>query len=93
MKSKRLGGYKFRRQYQVRRYIVDFYCAQVRLAIEVDGKVHDKTEVKEYDQIRESELSNHNIFILRVSNDDILNNIDNVLETILNVIKKLTNPS
>lgn len=41
LKGKKLSGYKFRRQYGVGKYIVDFYCPQMKLAIELDGEMHD----------------------------------------------------
>ena len=49
---------KFRRQHPIGVYIADFYCHAIKLAIELDGKIHDKPEVKILDEQRESELRN-----------------------------------
>src|SRR6266536_6063321 len=49
-------GLKFRRQHPIGIYIADFYCHRVKLIIEVDGSIHDKKEVKEYDERRENDL-------------------------------------
>jgi very-short-patch-repair endonuclease len=80
LRGKQLGGVRFRRQHPIEPYIVDFYCASARLAIELDGQSHDGRD--EYDNQRTHDIENQSIRVLRVSNDDVLNNLDGVLELI-----------
>ncbi|MFL5803128.1 MAG: endonuclease domain-containing protein [Roseiflexaceae bacterium] len=55
LRARRLGGYKFRRQHALGRFIVDFYCAEHRLIIELDGPIH--TQQHERDEAREEALN------------------------------------
>jgi very-short-patch-repair endonuclease len=75
-------GFKFRRQFSIGHYILDFYCPQKRLAIEIDGEVHQFQ--KEYDHVREVFLEEYNINVLRFENGEIKNNIQKVLSEIKN---------
>ena len=52
VRDRRLDGYKFRRQHGIGRYILDFYCSKAKLAVEVDGSVHDDPARAEYDRER-----------------------------------------
>ena len=74
-----LSGYKFRRQYAIGRYIADFYCCEKRLAIEIDGEIHNLKEKREYDQIRQEEIEARAITVLRFSNEEIYKQLDEVL--------------
>jgi very-short-patch-repair endonuclease len=76
-----LRGYKFRRQHSIERFIVDFYCSRARLVIEVDGPVH-QYQAKE-DKIRQEYLGSLGLKVLRFSNEDVLNNIDEVIKRII----------
>ncbi len=80
LKKKQLDGHRFRRQHPVYRYVLDFYCHEKNLAIELDGGVHRKSE--EYDEFRDETLKSTGIETLRFSNDDVFNNIDQVLTEI-----------
>lgn len=82
LKNKKLGGYKFRRQYSVDRYVIDFYCSELKLAIEVDGPYHNTDDMKIYDNDRDTFIQSLGIRILRFSNAAIENNIENVLKKI-----------
>jgi very-short-patch-repair endonuclease len=73
-------GVKFRRQHPIHRYVVDFYCVQAGLAIEIDGGVHS-TQVAE-DAARQAFLESNNIRFLRFNNDDVTNNLASVLTKI-----------
>lgn len=75
-------GKKFRRQYSVGRYIVDFYCPAMQLVIEIDGDSHKGNEAKQYDQVREKFLKALGLRVIRFSNADIRENLSDVLETI-----------
>jgi len=79
---------KFRRQVSVGRYVVDFYCYDLQLAIEVDGDSHFTDEVKEYDSERQRYIESFGISFLRFTNDDVLNNIEGVLEKIIDYINR-----
>jgi very-short-patch-repair endonuclease len=83
LKQSNLGGYKFRRQQSIGRYIVDFYCPSSRLAIELDGESHFTDEAMAYDQERTNFLTTQNIRVLRFLNTDVHQNLDAVCERIL----------
>ena len=87
LKSKQLMGMKFRRQHPVSQFIVDFYCHEHKLVIEVDGKIHNRPENKEYDRNRTAELEQFGLKVLRFSNDEIERNIEKVLKCINDAIK------
>ena len=70
---------KFRRQHGIGPYIVDFFCAEKRLAIEVDGDIHSFKEQIKRDIKREDYLKNIGIQIIRYNNHDILTNIEEVM--------------
>ena len=83
LRREQLGGYKFRRQQPIGRYIVDFYCHQTRLIIEIDGEVHAFQE--EYDTNRSAWLEAQGYRIVRYSNMDVLKNLDRVLQAIFEI--------
>ena len=83
LKQKQLGGYKFRRQYSVGAYVIDFYCPSCRLAIEIDGNSHLSNKAKVYDRIRDSVLLKENVKILRFTNNEVMEHTDSVVNTIL----------
>ena len=72
-----------RRQHNIENYIVDFYIAEKKIVIEVDGRQHLLPEHKEADEQRDAVLANWGISVLRYSNDSIRNNFDAVAEDIL----------
>jgi very-short-patch-repair endonuclease len=82
LKDKNLLKNKFRRQHPIDIFIVDFYCHPIRLVIEVDGGYHLDSVQKEYDMGRSAELENWELKIIRLTNDEILKNLDNVIERI-----------
>ena len=81
IKNKQLAGLRFRRQHGIGPYIVDFYCPELNLAIELDGLSHDYTV--EYDIRRQAYIENLGIKVLRYANEDVLKNLDGVLDGIL----------
>lgn len=83
LKSRKLGGFKFIRQYSIGPYVIDFYCAQERLGIEIDGGIHNTWENKNYDKDRENGLKVFNIKLLRFNNEEVIENIEKVTEKIL----------
>ena len=88
LKNSQLSGRKFRRQHSVGNYILDFYCPQERLAIELDGGFHEHDEQKDYDQKRTEFLSGLKITVIRFKNTDVLFERDNVVKKILERFKK-----
>ena len=76
----RLAGLKFRRQAPIGPFIVDFYCADKLLVIELDGLSHDETE--SYDQERTQFLEQSRLRVIRYTNDDVLGDADAVAEDI-----------
>ncbi len=84
LKSRQLKNYKFRRQYSVGRYILDFYCPELKTAIEIDGDFHFNDQTRIYDQARQKYLESVGIITLRFTNIDIVENIDGVINVILN---------
>ena len=70
-------GIKFRRQHPAEKFILDFYAPEIKLAIELDGKIHK--ENKEYDKLRTEYLKSKNINIIRFWNSEIENNLETVM--------------
>ena len=85
LRDRQLGGVKFRRQYPVGPYIVDFYCPERNLIVEVDGGQHTKNQ--EADERRTQELKKLGYHVLRFWNHEVLNLTDAVLEKILQEIE------
>ena len=79
LKNKNFKGLKFRRQHGIGPYIVDFYCPNYKLVIEVDGDVHACDEQIQKDLIREKYLKSLNLKVVRVFNNDVYANIEGVL--------------
>ena len=79
-----VGRLRFRRQHPVGPYVLDFYCAAARLAVEVDGAVHDVPEQATHDERRMAWLAERGIRVLRVPAQEVLRDesLDGVLETI-----------
>ena len=82
VRAKRLDGHKFRRQHGVGRYVLDFYCADEKLAIELDGAVHADPLRAAYDAERQRELEALEIRVLRFENREVLETPDVVVEAI-----------
>ncbi|KUK80620.1 MAG: Uncharacterized protein XD94_0867 [Mesotoga prima] len=80
LKKRQIEGYRFTRQKPIGRYIVDFFCKELRLVIEVDGGSHDIRG--EEDRKRQKELEGMGLIVIRVSEKDVRYNIQGVLEGI-----------
>ena len=72
-------GYKFRRQYSIGSYVVDFYCPQFKLVIEIDGGTHISKQAAVYDKQRQEYLESLGLIVKRYSSQLIANNLDEVL--------------
>ena len=88
IRGKKLDGYKFRRQHIIDCYIADFICLKQRLIIEVDGLIHQVPENKLSDAARTIELSQIGFKVLRFTNDEVIQNIEKVLNTVLFELNK-----
>jgi very-short-patch-repair endonuclease len=81
-----IKGYRFCRQKPIGNYIVDFYCLKAKLVIEVDGGIHLTRETRENDRNKDEYLKSLNLNVLRITNDEVLTNIEGVIHEILNKI-------
>ena len=90
LKGKQRLGFDFHRQKPIDNYIVDFYCCDLLLAIELDGISHTYEDAVEKDRSRDERLSVLGIKVLRFEDEDVYKRIDWVLETIDTEITKLT---
>tara|TARA_R110002124_G_C8640848_1_gene488263 strand:+ start:187 stop:552 length:366 start_codon:yes stop_codon:yes gene_type:complete len=88
LRSKKLGV-KFRRQYGIGPYILDFYAPSIKLAIEADGKIHLKKEVRLKDRNRDAFLRDQGIYVLRFENEVIEESSERVLNEIRKKIEEL----
>jgi len=91
LKGKQMYGYDFHRQKPIDKYIVDFFCNKLKLAIECDGYSHQIVEVWEKDTKKTKRLRALGIEVLRFSDKQILNDIDNVLRVIEDYIERFEN--
>jgi len=82
LQRKTLRGYKFRRQYGIGRYVVDFYCPKLKLAIEIDGDSHFTDQAQEYDREREAYIQSLGLKVIRFTNLEVRNNLNQVLQVI-----------
>jgi len=87
---KKKTGFTFLRQKPINRFILDFYCSKLNLAIEIDGSSHDKK--KGYDEARNLFLKQVGIKTIRFTNEEILNKIDEVKKMLLISLVKGRNP-
>jgi len=77
LSNRQLLNYKFLKQKPILNYIVDFYCHKLKLAIEIDGEIHDY--IKSYDEKREKDINNLGIKIIRYKNSEVINEFDMVV--------------
>ena len=89
IRNRRLMNLKFRRQRVIRGYIVDFYCCELSLAIEIDGAIH--MERVEYDEARQRLLAAMGVRFIRFTNEEVNTNIHGVIKRIAETAVKLSN--
>jgi len=93
LRNRQLCGVKFRRQFPIGRYVLDFYCPKYKLGIEADGGQHYENKERQRDEFRAKDLSILGVQILRFSDREILTNIEGVCEIIQRAIEdKEVNP-
>jgi very-short-patch-repair endonuclease len=93
LRNRQLNGVKFRRQFPIGRFILDYYSPEYKLGIEADGGGHYKDEERVRDERRTRELSKLGVEILRFSDLDILKNIEGVYQVILKTTENKKTPS
>jgi very-short-patch-repair endonuclease len=82
LRRKQINGFIFRRQHPIDIFIVDFYCHELKLVIEVDGGIHTEIKVAEYDKGREAEIERFGLKIIRFTNHEVFNNIEIVIKKV-----------
>ena len=92
IKNKQLMDIRFRRQYSIGNFIVDFYSPKLKLAIEIDGYSHFNNKAINHDIKRTKYIESLGINIVRYYNNDIMNNIQGVYMDLENTIKKIQTP-
>jgi very-short-patch-repair endonuclease len=95
LRNRNFTNYKFRRQHPIGRYIVDFYCPEARLAVELDGGGHDHSRMQMHDRDRTEFLATEGIAVLRFWNHQVREELDSVLQAILFILeqRRPENPS
>ena len=82
LNNKQMYGYDFHRQKPLLNYIVDFYCYELNLVIEIDGQYHNHEEQDRADLLRDKELESHDLTILRFTEQEVRKDMMNVLRVI-----------
>jgi len=88
LRKKQLG-YRFLRQYSIDHFVIDFYCPELKLAVELDGDVHENPDQKEYDKARQKYLEAFGINFIRIKNEEFLGNPDKAFLKIENAISEI----
>ncbi len=91
LRSRRLAGFKFRRQVSIGPYVVDFVCWSAQLIVEADGGQHSTRT--EYDRRRDAYLRRQGFSVLRFWNNEVLGNIEGVLEVVIRELRGRESPS
>ena len=92
LKNRNVFKARFRRQHPIGIFIVDFYCHEYKLAIEIDGEIHLKKEVNEYDDGRSYDIEKLGIKILRFTNNEVFTDLEKIIKEILKTIAVLEPP-
>jgi very-short-patch-repair endonuclease len=86
LRNRKLERTKFAREKIIGRYIVDFYCRSASLVLEIDGAVHDTPEAVQYDHARDAWFKAQRYRVLRIRNEEVLENLDAVLDSVRAVL-------
>jgi very-short-patch-repair endonuclease len=87
LKNGQVGGFRFRRQYSIGSYIVDFYCPRAKLIVEIDGPTHFTDAAEAYDAVREEYFRSLGLRIVRFTNDQVRRNLNGVWAKLINVLR------
>jgi len=86
IRDRKFMDLKFRRQHVIEGFVLDFYCHEIKLGIEIDGEIHKRR--KDYDRIRQAIIESEGITILRVTNKQISDNKRSIINKMKNIIGK-----
>jgi very-short-patch-repair endonuclease len=87
LRRKQLGGFRFRRQHPIDRFVLDFYCCEAKLAIELDGGQHNEPGARLRDHERTTILHRYGIRVVRFWNSEVLDNPEGVLQKIYSTLQ------
>lgn len=93
LRGSNLGGYKFRRQQGIGPYVVDFYCPEAGLVLEIDGDSHYQSGAAKRDKVRQKFIEKMGIKVVRFTDNDVRDSLDEVLATVLQKLRTTPNPS
>ena len=90
LRRRQVLGKKFRRQVSIKKYVVDFFCFELLLAIEVDGPTHFSREALLRDEARQKEIEREGVTFLRFTNSEVYSNIDGVMEVVYQTVAEMS---
>ena len=82
LRGRKFLSLKFKRQYSIAQFVLDFYCPEKRIVIELDGSIHNTAAVRNHDENRDGFIKDFNIKIIRIKNEMVFDNVEEVLEYI-----------
>ena len=88
LRRKQLAGFGFRRQHPIKRFVLDFYCCEAKLAVELDGGQHNEDDGCSRDLQRTAFLEQHGIMVVRIWNNEVFQNLEGVLQMIYELLLK-----
>jgi len=88
LRKRQLNNLKFRRQHPIMSYVIDFYCAQAALIVELDGSIHNDIDQKAYDKARQEDLEEKGYRVIRFTNTQVEKDLNYVLSAITKVADK-----
>ena len=88
LRRRALAGLKFRRQHPIGPYVLDFYCAEAKLAVEVDGQSHSHPDRIDHDRRRTEWLERQGLAVFRIAAEEVRTNLDGVLVSIRAVAER-----
>ena len=86
LQGRQLAGYKFLRQRPIDEYIVDFYCPELMLVVEIDGITHENRQ--KYDRARQKRLESFGLQVIRYHDSDVKENLEGVVSSLLEVVRE-----
>jgi len=87
LRRRQLGGFRFRRQHPFAQFVLDFYCCEAKVAVELDGGQHNNPDVHRHDKERTELLNNHDIQVVRFWNHEVFRDLEEVLQAIFDVLR------
>ena len=90
LRNRQMLGYKFKRQYSVNHFVIDFYCPELKLAVEIDGGSHINPEQQKKDVIRQKYLEAFHIKFVRIKDEELFSNSNKAFSKIENAIKSIS---